>query len=182
MRSRLTGSSSFPLRQCAGNRLWARWSAVAFSVAAGSAQAHVFCVNSANAPADPQHGLRQALAAAADGGAYNAEDNTIRLVRGTYSVLPTSVEGFTFSSTSGHKLDINGGYDADCSALIEDPAQTVLDGAGMYTVLVTSSTADVSLRWVTLQNGHIGSRRRRRLVRFPDRRVERTDPRLRHHP
>jgi hypothetical protein len=156
MRSALTGSSSNPLQHCAGNRLWPHWFGVALSVVAGSAQAHVFCVNSANAPADPQHGLRQALAAAADGGAYNAEDNTIRLVRGNYSVLPTSSQGFTFISTSGHKLDINGGYDADCSALIEDPTQTVLDGAGMYAVLVTSSTADVSLRWVTLQNGYLG--------------------------
>jgi hypothetical protein len=132
------------------------WPAV-FALLVESAQAHTFCVNSADAPADPEHGLRQALAAAADGGIYNGEINTIKIVRGTYSVLPTSSGGFTFTSTSGHKLDINGGYNSDCSALIEDPAFTILDGANQHRVLYTSSNADVSLRWVTLQNGYLES-------------------------
>jgi len=133
---------------CARTAAW-----IALLLRAGVGEGHTFCIDSANAPGDPEHGLRQALAAAADHGAYNGEDNTIRIVRGTYSVIPTTVAGFDFVSTSGHKLDINGGYNADCSSLIEDPSLTVLDGAGAYGVMHTESAGDVSIRWITFQNG-----------------------------
>src|ERR1700733_7382953 len=105
-------------------------------MAATSAHAHVFCVSSS---AD----LRDALAAASDNGANNHENNTIKIVRGVYSADSTE---FFFNSTDPHTLDINGGYNQDCTTIIENPALTVL-GGGNSRVLESHSTAgDVSLR------------------------------------
>jgi hypothetical protein len=109
-----------------------------------SAHAHVFCVPSVAYPT-----LQSALDDAGTGGAFNAENNTIRIVRGTYS------GGFTYGSADIHKLDINGGYNADCSTLIKNPALTILDG-GTSVFFSHSTQGDVSLRYLTFQNGSAG--------------------------
>jgi len=124
------------------------------SLPTAPAAAHIFCVSKVYDAADPDHALIQALAAAGTGGAYNGENDTIRLVRGTYQALQTVA--FTFSNSGTHKLDINGGYNSDCSTIIENPELTILDGGGHFPVLQTNSSADVSIRWVTFQNGLSG--------------------------
>jgi hypothetical protein len=132
------------------------WPVAYLLLAATPAAAHTFCVSKSYDAADPEHALVQALAAAGQGGAHNAEDNTIRLVRGTYHANSPNNNSFVFSNTGTHKLDINGGYNGDCSTIIENPELTILDGDGVSPALQTSSSADVSIRWVTMQNGHTG--------------------------
>jgi len=90
--------------------------------------------------------FRSALTAAET----NADANLIELARGTYSTGGTQ---FEFISTTALQLDINGGYNSDCTSIIEDPRLTILDGAVTSSVLAISNHAGVSVRFLTLQNG-----------------------------
>jgi hypothetical protein len=120
------------------------WFFLCTLAAATSGHANTFCVDTPTA-------LRQALTAVSDLGANNDEDNTIKIVRGTYY---TEGAEFSFNSTNAHKLDINGGYNSDCSTLLENAALTILDGSGASRVFESESTqGDVSLRFLTFQNG-----------------------------
>jgi len=116
--------------------------------AAASAQGHTFCADSAAA-------IHAALTAASDGGANANENNTIQIVRGTYNV--SNAEFYYFNQSTARKLDINGGYNSDCSAAIENPELTVLDGGGVTPVFESESDGDVSVRYLTFQNGSIGT-------------------------
>ena len=60
--------------------------------------------------------------------------------------------------TTSRKLDINGGYNSDCSIITENPVLTILDGGGATRVFESESVSGgVSLRFLTFQNGSIGT-------------------------
>jgi hypothetical protein len=118
-------------------------------VGAAASHAHTFCVGTAAA-------LQSALTAASDNGANDNEDNTIEIVRGTYSTTGNGNAEFGYNNqTTARKLDIGGGYTTGCVAHIDIPTLSILDGGGTTRVLESESTAgDVSLRYLTLQNGN----------------------------
>jgi hypothetical protein len=93
-------------------------------------------------------GLQAALNAA-DG---STDTTVIEVARGTYNVGGSPLSFHSTSMTQG-QLDITGGYNADCSALIKNPALTVLDGAGVSRVLDIVSANGISVRYLTIQNG-----------------------------
>ncbi|MEO5624909.1 MAG: hypothetical protein ABIQ70_02730 [Dokdonella sp.] len=103
------------------------------------AAAHVWCVSTA---VDLRAKLLLAQA--------NGEDDTIKLVRGTY--LDGGNE-FNFTSTEGYALVVNGGFDAGCTQTQEDPRLTILDGGGLTQVFSTDSHGSVAIRYLTIQNG-----------------------------
>jgi hypothetical protein len=116
-------------------------------MAAAFGQAHTSCADSSAA-------IQAALAAASDGGANDNEDNTIQIVIGTYYTSNNGNAEFSYNNaTTARKLDINGGYNSDCSAITENPGLTILDGSGATRVLESESNGDVSLRYLTFQNG-----------------------------
>ena len=121
-------------------------------IAAASAQAHTFCA--ANAAA-----VQAALTAASDGGANDNENNTIQIVIGTHDTADNGNEEFYYvNQTTSRKLDINGGYNSDCSIITENPTLTILDGGGATRVFESESVSGgVSLRFLTFQNGSIGT-------------------------
>ena len=106
---------------------------------AGRAMAADICVSDAA-------GLQAALTTAAG----NGQDDTIRIVQGTY------VGSFIYSSlTEAYDLAIEGGYTAGCASRVVDPANTVLDGnnAGNVLILSTSQLVDFSVEGLTIRNG-----------------------------
>ena len=80
----------------------------------------------------------------------NGEDNTIKIVQGTYS------GNFTYASTEGYGLTVEGGYSQDCGSRTIDPVNTILDGGGTDTVLALASQGGVtfSVEGLTFQNGN----------------------------
>ena len=93
--------------------------------------------------------LQSALTTAAG----NGEDDAIQIVQGTY-------EGnFVYASLEARNLTVKGGYTADCSTREIDPANTILDGKGLDTVLALASEdkANFSVDGLTLQNGSAGT-------------------------
>jgi hypothetical protein len=121
-------------------------------IAAVSAHAHTFC-------ADTSTAVQAALTAASDGGANDNENNTIQIVIGTYHTADLGhASYFIYSNlTTARILDINGGYNSDCSIITENPELTVLDGGGATQVFTSeSASGDVSLRYLTFQNGSTG--------------------------
>jgi hypothetical protein len=117
---------------------------------AAASHAYTFCVGNETA-------LQTALNAASDGGANANEDNTIQIVTGTYYTANNSNERFYYvNQSTPRKLDINGGYNSDCSVITENPELTVLDGGGATQVFESASEGDVSLRYLTFQNGSSG--------------------------
>ncbi len=125
--------------------------AACWLIAAASAHAHTFCAGSAAA-------IQAALTAASDGGANDNENNTIQIVIGTYSTTDNSNEEFYYNNqTTARILDINGGYNSDCTIITENPALTKLDGGGAKPVFESeSASGDVSVRYLTFQNGSAG--------------------------
>ncbi len=121
-------------------------------IAAASTHAHTFCVRNAAA-------IQAALDAASDGGAHDNEDNTIQIVIGTHYTANNNNAEFIYNNqTTARILDINGGYNSDCSAITENPALTILDGGGATRVFESlSASGDVSLRFLTFQNGYVGT-------------------------
>jgi hypothetical protein len=116
-------------------------------MAAEFAQAHTFCADSSAA-------IQAALTAASDGGANDNENNTIQIVIGTYYTANNGNAEFSYNNqTTSRKLDINGGYNSDCSIITENPELTILDGGGATRVFESESNGDVSLRYLTFQNG-----------------------------
>jgi hypothetical protein len=118
-------------------------------IAAATAQAHTFCVSDAAA-------LQTALDATSDGGANDNENNTIQIVIGThYTADNGNAEFFHSNLTTARVLDINGGYNSDCSSITENPALTILDGGNATRVFASVSVSgDISLRFLTFQNGN----------------------------
>ena len=120
-------------------------------IGAAASHAHTFCVGNETA-------LQTALTAASDGGANENEDNTIQIVIGTYYTANNSNARFYYvNQSTARKLDINGGYNSDCSAITENPELTILDGGGATQVFESASEGDVSLRYLTFQNGSSGT-------------------------
>ncbi|MDR3387709.1 MAG: choice-of-anchor Q domain-containing protein [Rudaea sp.] len=113
-----------------------------------SAHAHTYCADSAAS-------LQAALTAASDNGPNDNEDNTIQIVTGTYNTADIgSSVFFSYSNqTTARKLDINGGYNNGCSAIIKNPELTILDGGGTTHLFESESIGDVSVRYLTFQNG-----------------------------
>jgi hypothetical protein len=121
-------------------------------LSAASTHAHTFCAGNAAA-------IQAALDAASDGGANDNENNTIEIAIGTYSTANNGNSEFFYNNqTTARVLDINGGYNSDCSAITENPALTILDGGGATRVFESeSASGDVSLRFLTFQNGNVGT-------------------------
>jgi hypothetical protein len=121
-------------------------------MAAASAQAHTFCAGDSAA-------IQAALTAASDGGANANENNTIQIVIGTHYTSDNGNAEFYYNNqTTARKLDVNGGYNGDCSIITENPALTILDGGGATRVFESeSASGNVSLRYLTFQNGSVGT-------------------------
>jgi hypothetical protein len=119
-------------------------------IAAESAQAHTFCAGDSAA-------IQAAFTAASDGGAHDNENNTIQIVIGTHNTADNGNAEFYYNNqTTARKLDVNGGYNSDCSIITENPALTILDGGGATRVFESeSATGDVSVRYLTFQNGNV---------------------------
>lgn len=74
----------------------------------------------------------------------------IQVARGIYNLGGAQL---SFQGTGTGQLDISGGYNADCSAQILDPAFTVIDAQYLSQVLVMNSGGGVSIRYLTMQHG-----------------------------
>ncbi len=94
-----------------------------------------------------------ALADASDGGIANAHDNTILLANGTFA---TAGGPFTFNSSSGFALTIEGGYDSTCTTQDMTPGLSQLDGGGTSQVINFQTSGNISVRHVTVQHGSKG--------------------------
>jgi hypothetical protein len=78
----------------------------------------------------------------------------IDVVSGTYLTADNGGNPFTFqTSTNAQQVDVAGGYNVGCSAHIEDPTLTVLDGGAASSVMYMQNNGGVSLRWLTIRNG-----------------------------
>ena len=111
-------------------------------LSATTARGATFCVSD-------ETELQSALTTAAG----NGEDDAIQIVQGTY-------EGnFVYASLEARNLTVKGGYTADCSTREVDPANTILDGRGLDTVLALASEdkANFTVECLTLQNGSAGT-------------------------
>jgi parallel beta-helix repeat protein len=106
---------------------------------AGGAWGAEFCVSDAA-------GLQAALTAAQS----NDQDNTIKVVQGSYT------RNFTYSS--GKSITLQGGYTAGCASRVVNPANTVLDagGTGRVLYLFVGGTNNISVEGFTIQNGLSG--------------------------
>ncbi len=92
-----------------------------------------------------------------DTAAGNNADNTIMLNAGIYVAPPG---GFVYNASSNHSLDLEGGWvtfaGARCNIFQASGADVVLDGEDIDPVLMITSSGnsgDVTLRYVTIQNG-----------------------------
>jgi hypothetical protein len=122
---------------------------IAFS-ACTVASAHTFCVSTSS-------GLQQALTASGDGGAYEDEDNLIRVVTGTYLTGAATSNGpfFLYSPTSAHLLTVFGGYEPGCNSTQHPAAETILDGHGATAVLaLRGGHMRFAVTHLTMQNGN----------------------------
>jgi hypothetical protein len=106
---------------------------------AGSTWGAEFCVDNAT-------NLQNALNTAAE----NSQDDTIKVVMGTYT------GSFSYVSTEGHSITLWGGYTAGCASRVVNPANTILDGnhAGRVLYLNSYSSGNISVGGFTIQNGN----------------------------
>jgi len=112
---------------------------IAAALSCPPATAATWCVASAG-------DLRAKLLVAAN----NGEDDTIKLVRGTYLVAGNE---FSFNSTQAFGLVVNGGFNPGCTSTNQDARDTALDGGGTSQVLNITSPGSVALRYLTIRNG-----------------------------
>jgi len=114
-------------------------------LAASPSGAAVFCVDTAAE-------LVQAMADAATNGVADE----IRVVRGTY--VPASTPDYTVAVSQD--LTISGGWSPTCLGQRPDPELTVIDGASTrrgMSIQVADTTANVTVRYLTFQNGNAGA-------------------------
>jgi nitrous oxidase accessory protein NosD len=81
----------------------------------------------------------------------NGQDDTIRIVQGTYN------GNFIYASTESYGVTLEGGYSPGCASRTVDPNNTVLDAGGSGTVLALSApsaVADFVVDGLTIKNGH----------------------------
>ncbi len=139
--------------------------AISLLALSGVAQAHYFCVSTAQE-------FQDALTESSEGGMYNAEDNDIFMVHGTYHTggAVTGIDPFFFhSQTSTHYLGIYGGYAAGCAVPAPTTQRTILDGNDSTGVLtVRNSSGQVAIAGLTLQNGRSSSPGAGLQVNFPN--------------
>lgn len=92
----------------------------------------------------------------------NGQDDTILLVRGTYS-SPSSPEGrFYFGSSEPYSLTIEGDWDVSSGICIRlwtpSAANTIIDGGGIKAGLILQSLSDepitVSVKYLNFDDGH----------------------------
>lgn len=114
------------------------------------------------APASPAAdfcvGTSSELQAALDAAEFNGEDDTIRLLRGTYVVPPG---GFDYFSTEPYGLTIEGDYTEfmnDCMRWVAPtPWDTVLTGGDLYPVMkiatLTTTYHTIRVESLTILNG-----------------------------
>jgi len=104
------------------------------------ADAADFCVSDAAA-------LQTALNTAS----ANTEDDVVRVVQGTY------YGNFVYTSSQGNALEVRGGFTAGCGGRTLNPANTVLDGQNLDTVLRVTNYNNGSLvvEGFTLQAGDV---------------------------
>jgi len=93
-------------------------------------------------------GLQAALSAAEG----STATTVIEVARGTYHLGGNQLV-FNSAAAGQGQLDITGGYNSDCSTIIKNPALTIIDGDSLSGVLSLTSTAGISVRYLTLQNG-----------------------------
>ena len=108
----------------------------------GWAQAAVHCVSTTN-------DLRNALSLAAT----NAQEDTIKIVQGTY-------EGsFVYTSAEAYAVTVQGGYTAGCAGRVVNPLNTVIDANGVGAVLVLRGTGMTSFNvdGLLLRDGKAGN-------------------------
>jgi hypothetical protein len=79
----------------------------------------------------------------------NGEDDTIRVVQGTYN------SNFNYSSDQGNDIAVLGGYASGCNDREISPANTILDADGSYTVLsfYLSNGGNITVEGLTIRNG-----------------------------
>lgn len=106
---------------------------------AASSWGEEFCV-------DNNGSLQTALSTAAS----NGEDDTIKVVQGTYA------GPFYCTSTEGRNIVLEGGYQPLCAQRQLDPSNTVLEGGGTSLVLSVQNVAggDIIVEGFTIQNGY----------------------------
>ena len=83
--------------------------------------------------------------------ATNGENDVIKVVQGSY------LGNFSYSSSQGYNITLEGGYTSGCSNRMLDPANTVLDGNNTDRVLNIENTGnggDISIEGFTIQNGY----------------------------
>ena len=107
--------------------------------AAEMSQAAEFCVRTAEE-------LQDALTMAES----NGQDDTIRIVQGTYD------GNFAYYMGEPFALSIEGGYDTDCIERQINAPNTILDGdsAGNVILLICDGSANFVVDGVTLRNGY----------------------------
>lgn len=113
---------------------------------ASVAHASTYCVHTG-----PELGF--ALTDVSDGGIANTHDNTILLASGTFA---TSGGPFTFISSSGFALAIEGGYDSTCTTQDVTPGLSQLDGGNTSQVIAFQTNGNISVRHVTIQHAYKG--------------------------
>jgi hypothetical protein len=141
----MAGYGANPMRHIAIRCFHRFWLGVSLALAPCLAvEAHTFCVTNAT-------GLESALTAASDGGANAAEDNTIEIAAGTYA---TTTAPFTYFSTSGFALHVQGGYDAACTTQTQSARLSVMDGGHATQVMNLASTNGlIVVSNLTIRNG-----------------------------
>jgi hypothetical protein len=114
---------------------------------AGGVWGAVMCVDPGGGP--PYTDVHWALVAAMG----NGEDDTIKVVQGTYDSINSTY--FYYYDTEGHSIELEGGYTAGCAARTVDPTNTILDGKGFATALYLyhGSGGDIRVDGFTIKNG-----------------------------
>jgi hypothetical protein len=81
-------------------------------------------------------------------------DTFINIATGKYSTANNGNQTFTYESmTNTHQLELTGGYNSDCSSLMQNPYLTAFDGNAEDVVIRINAEGGVSVRWITVQNG-----------------------------
>jgi len=91
--------------------------------------------------------------------ASNGEDDTIKVVQGTY----TRASGnFNYYSTEGKSITLRGGYTAGCAAGVEDPSLTILDASGESDTdrvlsILNYGSGNIEIDGFTIRNGIVSA-------------------------
>ena len=119
-----------------------RW-LIPLALSALSPRAGAVCVHNV---AEFQQALDNALG--------SATQVNIDVARGTYDLAGYQLNFMQSGADPQGRVDVTGGYNADCTTHIDNPALTVIDAHGMSNALVLYSTqGGLSVRYLTIQNG-----------------------------